>query len=684
MRVWLIIIGLLASIPLSSSLWAETSDLTFYVSSSAGNDHNSGTLTKPFLTIERARDAIRELKTHSTLGTTAVTVYLRGGIYPLTRTFVLSEQDSGLSGAPITYAAYQHEEVRLSGSVNLPVEAFQPVTQVEELKRLASPAIPHVRRADLKLLGLASAQDTRWDRSPPGQPEKPSPEELFFDDEVMQLARWPNTGWAEVASVTDAGAAREPGKPEGRPGAFRFDDPRISQWKDTKVWLKGYWHWDWYDETIGVRSIDTASRQIGLTKPSVYGLKTGARFFAFNVLSELDQPGEYYIDRETSVIYFWPASPLAEKRITLSLLSTPLILLQGTAFVTLQGLTIEEGRDDGIQISGGQGNHIRDCIIRNVGKDGVVIQGGWQQSITGSHVYNVGTRGIVAMGGDRKTLKPAEHRILGNHIHHYGRHIATTKPGIEIDGVGIQVSHNEIHDAPHVGILFAGNDHLIQFNEIHHVCEETSDAGAIYVGRDWSARGNMIRHNFLHDLFGKGSRNDVTAIYLDDLASGVNIFGNVVTDVHRAILVGGGRDNSLENNVLANCNIAISMDARGVTGAISIMSQNSTLMKRLTAMPFGSPPWSTRYPELAKILQDEPTIPKKNVFQRNIAYHCKQSAINPIAKLYGSIELPQDSDSDMGVRPLGGPARSIRQRTPIGTALPGWETLPFPDMGLQK
>jgi hypothetical protein len=684
MRVWLIIIGLLASIPLSSSLWAETSDLTFYVSSNVGNDHNSGTLTKPFLTIERARDAIRELKTRSALGTTAVTVYLRGGIYPLTRTFALSEQDSGISGAPIIYAAYQNEEVRLSGSVKLPTEAFQPVTQVEELKRLAFPAIPHVRRADLKQLGLASAQDTRWDRSPPGQPEKPSPEELFFDDEVMQLARWPNKGWAEVASVTDAGSIGNPGTTDGRPGAFRFDDPHISQWKDTNVWLKGYWHWDWYDETLGVRSIDTTSHQITLAKPSVYGLKTGARFFAFNILSELDQAGEYYIDRDTSIVYFWPSASIAGNRITLSLLSTPLVSLQDTAFVTLQGLTIEEGRDDGIQISRGQGNHVRDCIIRNVGKDGVVIQGGWQQSITGSHVYNVGTRGIVATGGDRKTLKPAEHRILGNHVHHYGRHIATTKAGIDIDGVGILVSHNEIHDAPHVGILFAGNDHIIQFNEIHHVCEETSDAGAIYIGRDWTARGNAIRYNFIHDLFGKGSRNDVTAIYLDDLASGVNIFGNVVTNVHRAILVGGGRDNSLENNVLANCDIAISMDVRGVTGAVSIMSQNSVLMKRLSAMPYETPPWSTRYPQLATILQDEPIIPKKNVLQRNIAYHCRQSAINPIAKLYGSIELPQDSDSDLGVRTRGVQDHPGKQRAPIRTTLPGWETLPFSDMGLPK
>jgi hypothetical protein len=684
MRVCLIIIGLLVSIPLSSSLWAKTSDLTFYVSSSAGNDHHSGTLTKPFLTIERARDAIRDLKTRSALGTTTVTVYLRGGIYPLTRTFTLSEEDSGISGAPIIYAAYQNEEVRLSGSVKLPAEAFQPVTQVEELKRLALPAIPHVRRADLKQLGLASAQDTRWDRSPPGQPEKPSPEELFFDDEVMQLARWPNKGWAEVASVLDAGPIGKSGNTDGRPSAFRFDDPHISQWKDTKVWLKGYWYWDWYDETLGVRSIDTTSHQITLATPLVYGLKTGARFFAFNVLSELDQAGEYFIDRDASVLYFWPSASLPGNRISLSLLSTPLVSLQGTAFITLQGLTIEEGRDDGIQISGGQGNHIRNCIIRNVGKDGVVIRGGSQQSITGSHVYNVGTRGIVATGGDRKTLKPAKHRILGSHVHHYGRRIATTKAGIDIDGVGIQVSHNEIHDAPHVGILFAGNDHIIQFNEIHHVCEETSDAGAIYIGRDWTARGNAIRYNFIHDLFGKGARNDVTAIYLDDLASGVHIFGNVISKVHRAILVGGGRDNSLENNVLANCDIAISMDIRGVTGAISIMSQNSTLMKRLSAMPYETPPWSTRYPQLATILQDEPIIPKKNVLQRNIAYHCRQSAINPIAKLYGSIELPQDSDSDLGLRPRGAPDLPNRSRTPIGTALPGWETLPFPDMGLQK
>jgi hypothetical protein len=679
MHISMSIIGFLASLALGV-LCVEASELTFYVSSSSGNDLNPGTLSKPFLTIERARDAIRELKMRNELGKTAVTVYLRGGIYTLTQSFRLGEQDSGISGAPITYTTYRQEEVRLSGGVELQVKAFQPVAQTVELKRLAPSAIPHIRRTNLDVRGLAGSQETGWDRSQPGQPEKASPEELYIGDEAMHLARWPNKEWATVDSVIDAGTTGT----NGRPGTFRLNDPRILQWGGAKVWLKGFWFWDWYDEPIAIRSINPVTHQIALEKPLVYGLKAGARYFAFNILSELDQPGEYYIDREASVLYVWPPAPLVKNRITLSLLSSPIVMLQKASFITIQGLIIEEGRDDGIQIIGGQGNHIRDCLIRNIGKDGVMIQGGWQHVITGSHVYNVGTRGIVASGGDRKTLKLAEHRIVANDVHHYGRRIATVKAGIDIDGIGMQVSHNEIHDAPHIGILFAGNEHVIEFNEIHHVCEETSDAGAIYIGRDWTARGNVIRYNFLHDLVGKSKKNDVTAIYLDDLASGVEIMGNVIAGVHRAILIGGGRDNHLENNVLANCDIAIAIDARGLTNAFSTMSQNSVLMKRLSAMPFGSPPWSARYPQLATILQDDPIIPKNNVLQRNIAYGCAQSTINPMARLYGSIELPQDSESDFGLQVHTGQRRTVSQRTPIQTRLPNWEILPFPDMGLPK
>ncbi len=67
-----------------------------------------------------------------------------------------------------------------------------------------------------------------------------------------------------------------------------------------------------------VRSIDSPSHQITLATPSVYGLKTGARFFAFECpfRKKLDQAGEYYIDRDASVLYFWPPAPLAGNRVT--------------------------------------------------------------------------------------------------------------------------------------------------------------------------------------------------------------------------------------------------------------------------------------------------------------------------------------------------------------------------------
>ena len=65
-------------------------------------------------------------------------------------------------------------------------------------------------------------------------------------------------------------------------------------------------------------------------------------------------------------------------------------------------------------------------------------------------------------------------------------------PAVSLDGSGQRASHNLIYASPHSGILYGGNEHLIEKNELHHVCQQTSDAGAIYAGRDWGARGNRV------------------------------------------------------------------------------------------------------------------------------------------------------------------------------------------------
>jgi hypothetical protein len=89
---------------------------------------------------------------------------------------------------------------------------------------------------------------------------------------------------------------------------------------------------------------------------------------------------------------------------------------------------------------------------------------------------------LILGGGDRKTLTPGGNVADNNHIHHYGRWNRMYRNGIAIDGVGNRAAHNLIHHAPHIAISFGGNDHVLEFNEIHHVCEESNDAGAMYAG----------------------------------------------------------------------------------------------------------------------------------------------------------------------------------------------------------
>jgi hypothetical protein len=167
-------------------------------------------------------------------------------------------------------------------------------------------------------------------------------------------------------------------------------------------------------------------------------------------------------------------------------------------------------------------------------------------------------------------------------------------------GVGIRASNNLIHDHPHCAILFSGNEHLIELNEIHHVCLETGDVGAIYTGRDYTFRGNVIRYNFIHHTGGVGMGS--MGIYMDDCVSGTEIYGNVLWKLHRAVFLGGGRDFKVENNIFVDCDPAIELDARGLSKTpVWHDMVYKTMRQRLEEMNWTRPPYSTRYPDLADL-----------------------------------------------------------------------------------
>ena len=146
--------------------------------------------------------------------------------------------------------------------------------------------------------------------------------------------------------------------------------------------------------------------------------------------------------------------------------------------------------------------------------------------------------------------------------------------------------------------------------------------GAIYLGHDWTERGHIIRHNYLHHL-GQFNRRDVMGVYLDDFASGATVQGNVFVDAGRGVVIGGGRDNTIDNNLFVDGAAGVQADARGLTWAKQYASgEQSPLVQRLVAMPIDSEPYRTRYPELAKLLADQATMPKGNRIERNV-FRCQ-------------------------------------------------------------
>jgi hypothetical protein len=577
--------------------WTSASFVSadFHVSPS-GSDANPGTRSKPFATLERARDAVRTLKRDGRLPQRGLTLWLHGGDYIRTNVFELTDADAGSLAAPIIWSAYRNETPRLIGGRQL--HGFQPVTDPAIKARLAAQARSQVAQCDLHSLGLSEFGEMKSRGF--GRPTTAAHSELFFDGKPMTLARWPNEGaFEQIAGFPEgSGQGDEHGGKIGQLDAgFMYAGDRPRTWKDTRdLWVHGYWSWDWANSYERVASLELVQRLVKTAPPyGLYGFRKGQRFYFLNVLEELDQPGEWFLDRKTAMLYFWPAAPLAKQEVMLSLLDRPLLRLDRTSHLAFRGLRLEATRGHAVEIVGGASNRIEGCSIRNIGNCGVKVSGGAGHGVISCDIIDTGDGGVDLQGGDRQTLTPGGHFVENCHFQRQGRWSKCYVPAIHLVGVGLRASHNLIHDHPHCAILFGGNDHLIEFNEIHHIALETGDVGAIYTGRDYSYRGNKLRYNFIHHTGGVGMGS--MGVYMDDCVSGTEVSGNIFYKVHWAMFIGGGRDHRVENNLFVDCDPAVRVDGRGLDKSpVWFNMVNDYMRRRLTEMPAGL--YRDRYPEI--------------------------------------------------------------------------------------
>ena len=624
-----LLVMLLGSVLFLFSNAAIPAATEFYVAAN-GNDTNPGTKDKPFAMLEAARDAIRALKQQGKMPTDGVTVWIRGGTYPREKSFALNASDSGLENSPVVYRACENESVRLSGG--RAIHGFRPVSNPAVLNRLDEQARGHVLEANLRDQGMSDFG--RFRSRGFARPTAPSHMELFVGGQPMTPARWPNEGaWEKIAGFPEsAGQDDSHGGKIGRlADGFFYSGDRPRRWKNfDDVWVHGYWAWDWANSYERIESLDPETRLIKTASPhGIYGFRSGQRFYFSNVLEELDQPGEWYLDRKSGMVYLWPPRPIEPNEVKVSLLESPLITMSEVSHVTIRGVVLEATRGNAIEIRGGKNDRIDGCAIRLIGNWGVRIEGGRGHGVLSCDIENTGDGGVSLAGGDRQTLAPGGHSVENCHFQKQGRWSKCYVPAVLVRGVGHRVAHNLIHDHPHCAILFNGNEHQIEFNEIHHVALETGDVGAIYTGRDWTFRGNAIRHNFIHETGGVGMGS--MGVYMDDCVSGAEIRGNIFYKVTRAVFIGGGRDHRVENNIFVDCSPSVAIDARGMSKSPVWHNMVYDFMKKqLQAVPQDL--YRKRYPAIVNLDRyyqlGEGVPPEGNVVAHNVSAGGKWLVLN--------------------------------------------------------
>lgn len=663
--------------------------IDFHVAA-GGDDGNPGTEARPFASLERAREAVRALGGAGALPAVGVTVWIKPGTYARPQTWEFTSADSGTENAPVCYRASAGGEVRLQAWRLVKPADFAPVTKAEIVARLDAAARGKVVQLDFAALGFKNIG--------------PFPKvfnnggglcELFFNGRRMPLSRWPNEGFASLGKVLDRGDwSKGPGR---RGGKFIANEDRVARWHVADgVWLEGYWRVPWEPQTVQVKSIVAATREITFAEPIGGGI--GSKYAkpgqlgdgkepwcAVNLLEEIDQPGEWCVDFTTKTLYFWPPGDLNRANIFVSDFDQPMVALRAASHVTLRGLVLEGGLGNGVEITGGTGDLIAGCTFRNLGGSGVMINGGTSHGVRSSDFHDLGQGGIYLSGGDRQTLVPANHFAENNDLHHLGLRKKTYAAAIHVgafgaggDAVGCRVAHNFMHDLPHAAVLYGGNDHVFEFNEITRVALASGDVGAFYTWNDWTSFGNVVRYNFVHDS------PRANAFYLDDGDSGDTVYGNVAYRCSYGTLVGGGHDNVVQNNLFIGCERGLHFDARGVARGYA---SNPNMIRRLQSVNPQQPPWSARYPALAKLLTGRRDVPTGDLLENNVLVDCKHPLILPKKEDFIFSTVRDNlvvTEAETGFVDAAKLDFRLRPDSAVFKKLTAFKPVPFEQIGLQR
>ena len=553
----------------------------------APNSDGDGTKDKPLGSFEKLSGIISEMKKASCMPEDGLNIYMQGGNYEVAKSINFGEELSGTENSPVRFVARQGEKPVISGGIVLSKSSFKSVTDKEVLKLLPQP--DKVLAADISAyLGKYSDDYKSMDSSE---------RTVYFGESPMTVCRWPNKDYAKTGEVMEN---------ENTHFKFVVDDSRVKRWKNEKNGMMfGYFAFTWAAERRKIVEVDTENLAIKSNGRAEYGISANKPYYVYNLLSELDYPGEYYFDADKGMIYIIPFENTQTSKkntdIKVSLLTKTMLDMKSAHNIEFLGLTFENSMGLAVNMDNKCKNvAFKGCVFKNI-NSGLIVDG-YDNLLTGCDFYNIMRRPVTLSGGDRVTLTNGNNTVINCKFRDCNIVGRTNTAYIMTNGCGDVVSHCEFVGSPHTALSLNGNENVVEYNEFYNnMTDGAEDAGVIYTGRQLAVLGNVIRYNYFHD-----NADTQGMIYLDDMNSDFNIYGNVFANCAKSVFIHGGLYNRFTDNLVMNTKkTGISVIINGSSGnQIMTETPNNTYLQSLAPYAWKNPPWD-RYSEVLKFIDND-------------------------------------------------------------------------------